>query len=252
MGAIKYPDVWMTCKLIFCVTGFLYNSLCPRQTSYWDVSMPSFIVWFVYFVQTAYTVVSKSFRTSQHSVLGENGRVVSRSMASNAKYEPVSFKDQTFNTDAGRVDNCGPEILTDVKTGGLGNDKHEDCVTSRSKFDDSDSGPEEAPILRESSVVQDSGNSNTCDKSQENNNIARNPRKRRRHHKHSHKAKSAPNEKTESVSHERRGSNRPFHVKKRKLTLLEKVSRSCYFFKAWIHGMHFVLSCVSVKDILIM
>jgi hypothetical protein len=204
----------------------------------------------VYFVQIEYTVVSNSFRTSQHSVLGENGRVLSRSMVSNAKYEPVSCKDQTFNTDAGMVDSCGPEILTDIKAEGLGNDKHENCVTSRSKFDDSDSGPEEVPILRESSGVQDSGNSNTCDKSQEN--ITQNPRKRRRHHKHSHKAKSATNEKTERVSHERSGSNRSFHVRKRKLTLLEKVSRRCYFFKAWIHGTQFILSCVSVKEILIM
>ena len=176
---------------------------------------------------------------------------MSRSMVSNAKYEPVSCKDQTFNTNAGMVDSCGPEILTDVKAVELGNNQHEYCVTSRSKFDDSDSGPEEAPILRESSGVQDSGNSNTCDKSQENSNITRNPRKRKRHHKHSQKAKSAPNEKTGSVSHERSGSNRSFHVRKRKLTLLEKVSRSCYFFKAWIHGTQFILSCVSVKEILI-
>ena len=204
-------------------------------------------MWFVYFVQIEYTVVSKSFRTSQRSVLGENGRVLSRSVVSDVKYEPVSCKDQTFNTDAGMVDSCGPEILTDVKAGGLDNDKHEYCVTSRSKFDDSDSGPEEVPILRESSGIQDSGNSNTCDKSQENN-IAQNPRKRRRHHKHSHKAKSAPNEKTESVSRERSGSNRSFHGRKRKLTLLEKVSRRCYFFKAWIHGMQFLLSCVSQRD----
>ena len=216
----------------------------------WDVTIASLIVWFVYFVQTAYTVVSKSFRTSQHSVLGENGRVVSRSMVSNAKYEPVSCKDQTFSTEACMVDSCGPEILTDVKAGGLGNDKHEYCVTSRSKFDDSDSGPEEAPILRECNGVQDNGNSNTCDKSQENSNITRNPRKRRRHHKHSHKAKSAPSEKTGSVSHERSGSNRSFHVRKRKLTLLEKVSRS-YFLMAWIQGMQFILSCVSIKEILI-
>lgn len=188
---------------------------------------------------------NKSFRTSQHSVLGENGRVVSRSMVSSAKYKPVPCKDQTFHTDVGMVDSCGPESLTDVKAGGLGNDKDEYCVASRSKFEESDSGPEEAPILRESSGVQEIGNSNTCDKSQENSNITRNPRKRRRHHKHSHKAKSAPNEKAESVSHERSGSNRSFHVRKRKLTLLEKVSRSCYFFKSWIHGTQFIPSCVT-------
>lgn len=173
---------------------------------------------------------------------------MSRSVVSNAKYEPVSCKGQTFNTDEGQVDSCGPEILTDVKAGGLGNDKQEYCVTSRSKCDDSDSGPEEAPILRENGV-QDSGNSNTCDKSQENNNITRNPRKRRRHHKYSHKTQSPLNEKTESVSHER---SRSFHVRKRKLTLLEKVSRSCYFFKAWIQGTQFILSCMSIKEILIM
>ena len=177
-----------------------------------------------------YTVVSKSFRISQHSVLGENGRVLSRSVVSSAKYEPLSCKDQAFNTEACMVASCGPEVLTDVEAGGLGNDKHEYRVTSRSKFDDSDSGPEEAPILCEGTGVQDSGNSNTCDKSQENSNITQNPRKRRRHHKHSHNAKSAPNEKTGSVSHESSGSNRSFHVRKRKLTLLEKVS-SCYFFE---------------------
>jgi len=193
-----------------------------------------------------YTAVSKSFRTSQPSVLGENGRVASRSAVSNAKHEPVSCEDRTLNTDAGVVDSCGPEILTDVKAGGSGNDKHEYCVTSRSKFDDSDSGPEEAPILRESIGVQDSGNSNTCDKSQENSSITQNPRKRRRHHKHSHKTKSAPDGKTQSMSRERSGSNRTFHVRKRKLTLLEKVSRS-YFFKARIQGMQFILSCVNQR-----
>ena len=171
-------------------------------------------------------------------------QVMSRSVVSNAKYEPVSSKDKTFNTDAGIVDSCGAEILNDIKAGGTGDDKHKYCITSSSKVDDSDSGPEEAPILRESNGVQDSGNSNTCDKSQENNNITRNPHKRRRHHKHSHKAKSAPDEKTESVCHERRGSKRYFHVRKRKLTLLEKVSWSFFFFKAWIKGTHFIASCV--------
>jgi len=167
-------------------------------------------------------------------------------MVSNAKYEPMSCKDQTFNTEALMVDSCRPEVLTDVKAGGLGNDKHEYGVISRSKFDDSDSGPEEAPILCESSGVQDSGNSNTCDKSQENSNITRNTRKRRRHHKHSHKAKSTTNEKTGSVSRERSGSNRFFHVRKRKLTLLEKVSS--YFFEGMDAGTQFILSCVSQRD----
>jgi len=172
-------------------------------------------------------------------------------VASSAKYEPVSSKDQTFTTEACMVASCGPEVLTDVKAGGLGNDKHEYRIISRSKFDDSESGPEEAPTLCESNGVQDSGNSNTCDKSQKNSNITRNPQKRRRHHKHSHKAKSAPNEKTGSVSHERSGPNRPFRVRKRKLTLLEKVS-SCYFLKAWMQGTQFILSCVSVIKILSM
>jgi hypothetical protein len=129
------------------------------------------------------------------------------------------------------VDSCRPEILTDVKAGGSSNNKHEYCVTSRSKFDDRYSGSKEALILCESIGVQDSGNSNTCDKSQENSNITQNPRKRR-HHKHSHEAKSTPEGKTESMSHERSGSHRTFHVRKRKLTLLEKVS-SCYFLR---HG----------------
>jgi hypothetical protein len=158
-------------------------------------------------------------------------------VVSDAKYEPVSCEDKIFNTDAGIVDSCGPEIVNDVKAGGTGNDKHECCVTSSSKFDDSDSGPEEAPIMRASGGVQDIGNSNTYDKSQEN--VTRNPRKRRRHHKHSHKSKSAPNEKTESVCHERSRTNRSFHVRKRKLTLLEKVSGSC--FKASFQDMQFVL-----------
>lgn len=164
---------------------------------------------------------------------------MSRSVVSDAKYEPVSCEDKTFHTDAGIVDSCGPETVNDVKAGGTGNDKRECCVPSSSKFDDSDSGPEEAPILRASSGVQDIGNSNTYDKLQENN-ITQNPRKRKRHHKHSHKSKSAPNEKTESVRHERRGSNRPFYVRKRKLTLLEKVSGS--FFKAWIQVCSLLLS----------
>jgi hypothetical protein len=190
----------------------------------------SHYAWFVYFVHRSYTVVNKSFKTSQHSVLGENGKIVSRSVVSHTKYEPVSCKDKTFNTDTGIVDSCGPEM----KAGGAGNNKNECCVTSSSKFDDSDSGPEEAPIMRESDGVQDSGNTDTCVKSQENKSTARNSRKRRRHHKpNSHKnSKSAPNEKTGSVCPERNSSNRSSYIRKRKLTLLEKVSRSCYFFKA--------------------
>jgi hypothetical protein len=157
-------------------------------------------------------------------------------MVSHTKNEAVSCKDKTLNTNADIVDSCGPEILDGVKAGGRGNNKHEYCVTSSAKFDDSDSGPEEAPILRESNGVQDSGSTNTCVKSQENENTSLTLRKRRRHHKpNSHKkAKLAPCEKTGGVCYERNASNRSSHIRKRKLTLLEKVSRSSYFFKAWI------------------
>lgn len=152
-------------------------------------------------------------------------------MVSRSKYETVSCTDKTVNMDAAIVDSCGPEVLEDVKAAGTATNKHEECVTSNSKFDDSDSGPEEAPILCESTRVQGGGDANTCAESQENRNSTRNPCKRRRHHKpNSHKkAKSARNEKTESACREVNGSNRMSHVRKRKLTLLEKVSSGCFF-----------------------
>jgi hypothetical protein len=91
-----------------------------------------------------------------------------------------------------------------------------------SKCDGSDSGPDEAPVLRENGgdTFHTSVESHKCK------GIAENPRKRRRHHKrNSYKEHNSPaTEKRESTNNERSSLNKSSRVRQRKLTLLEKVS----------------------------
>ncbi|PNF35011.1 hypothetical protein B7P43_G12137 [Cryptotermes secundus] len=106
-----------------------------------------------------------------------------------------------------------------------------------SKCSGSDSGPDEAPILRESR----SNTFLTCVESHEHRGTAENTRRRRRHHKHSSckKVNSPATEKRDNMNNERNSINKLLHVRQRKLTLLEKLlSREIR------HERNMVLQCV--------
>jgi hypothetical protein len=135
----------------------------------------------------------------------------------------------------------GPDILDNITAERRIDKAH--SVTCSSKFDDSDSGPEEVPVLRESSGVQENNTSSfsTCignEGCSKNNNFTENPRKRRRHHKHNSfkKVKSTPNKERESVCYEKKSSNKSAWVRQRKLTLLEKVNK-------FGHYANFLIMC---------
>jgi hypothetical protein len=92
------------------------------------------------------------------------------------------------------------------------------------KCDGSDSGPDEASVLRESR----GDTFLTCMESHEHRGAAANTRKRRRHHKHNSckKVNSPATEKRENMNNEGNSLNKLLHVRQRKLTLLEKVGES--------------------------
>jgi hypothetical protein len=156
---------------------------------------------------------------------------------------PVSCKDRK-NISAAAIESTRQDILDNITAEGRINKEH--SVACSSELDNGDSGPDEAPILHESSEVQKNNSSSvfTCvenDESREGKNTTENPRKRRRYHKHnSNKKDTSPsNEKNGNMCYERKSSNISSCVRKRKLTLLEKVNkcRHCakFFIKECVH-----------------
>ncbi|XP_021927267.1 nuclear fragile X mental retardation-interacting protein 1 [Zootermopsis nevadensis] len=174
----------------------------------------------------------------------EQSTVPSLSLVSRTKTQlRISCKD-TMNIGAAVIESTGPDILNKITAERTINKEH--CVTSGLKLDDSDSGPEEAPVLHESNEVQKNNTSsvsmcNENEECREYKDATENTRKRRRHHKHNSfkKVKSAPTEERENVCNERKGSRKSSYVRRRKLTLLEKLlSREIR------HERNMILQCV--------
>jgi hypothetical protein len=155
------------------------------------------------------------------------------------------------------IESTGLDILDKITAERIYNKEH--TVTSSSKLDDSGSGPEEAPILHESSGVQKNNTSSvsTCVESEchEHKNTTENPRKRRRHHKHNSfkKVKSSPNEERQSVCYEKKSLDKSSYVRWRKLTLLEKVNKVRHYAKSFLRMCGYKLSvfivvCIPVSE----